>query len=63
MWKYVSFLHKNDKGISSRPEPPQMESLFLLPAMSEGVGSHCSAKGVEHLGYLCEKNSHLYHNY
>ena len=30
--------------------------------MSEGVDSHSSATGVEHLGYRCERNSHLYHN-
>ena len=34
------FLHKDDRGISSQPEPPQLESLLLVPAMSEGVDSH-----------------------
>ena len=38
---YVPFLHKNDKRISSQSEPPPIVSLFLLPAMSEGVDSHC----------------------
>ena len=56
------FLDKDDRGISSQPEPPQLESLFLLPAMSGCVDSHCSTKGVDHLVYLCERNSHLYHN-
>ena len=35
--KYVLFLQKDDKGISSQPKPLQLDSLFLLPAMSEGV--------------------------
>ena len=57
-----TFLHKDDRGISSQPEPPQLESLLLVPAMSEGVDSHCPTKGVEHLVYLCERNNHSYHN-
>ena len=39
-------LHKDARGVSSQSEPPQLESLFLVPAMSEGVDSHCSTKGV-----------------
>ena len=56
------FFKKDDRGISSQPEPPHLESLFLLPAMREVVDSHCSTKGVDHLVYLCERNNHLYHN-
>ena len=37
MWKYVPFLHKYAKGIPSLPEPPQLDRLFLLPAMKDWI--------------------------